>query len=78
MEPMLAVGLVFKGYCGGKFGRDGYGNKRVEAFGADWIVVRWFGGSYDEGALGFAVFKDQDELLRFVAEYAKEKGPDEG
>ena len=71
-EPMLAVGLVFKGYCQGYFGRDGYGDKRVEAFGADWIVVR-----HDDGAVNFASFKDQAEMLRLVVEFAKEKGCDE-
>lgn len=68
---MLAVGLVFKGYCCGYFGRDGYGDKRVEAFGADWIVVR-----HEDGSPNFASFKNQEEMLRLVAEFAKEKGSD--
>lgn len=37
---MIRVGMVFRGFCGGAFGRDAYGPKRVESFGADWIVVR--------------------------------------
>ena len=68
-EPMLAVGLLFKGYCGGSFGRDGYGDKRVEAFGADWIVVR-----NERGSTFFASFATQDEMLRRVADFAKEEG----
>lgn len=36
----LRVGQVLYGYCNGKFGRDSYGDKRVEAIGADWVVVR--------------------------------------
>jgi len=76
-EPMLAVGLLFRGYCQGYFGRDGYGDKRVEAFGADWLVVRYASG-YREGSVGFASFDSQDEMLRLVAEFAKERGPDEG
>jgi|APSaa5957512622_1039677.scaffolds.fasta_scaffold27300_5 hypothetical protein len=36
----LRVGDVLYGYCGGIFGRDSYGAKRVEAIGADWVVVR--------------------------------------
>lgn len=37
---MLYVGQVITGYCGGVFGRDSYGPKRVEASGYDWVVVR--------------------------------------
>jgi hypothetical protein len=37
---VLRVGLVLRGYCNGYFGRDSYGDKRVEAFGVDWIVAR--------------------------------------
>ena len=36
----LRVGQVLKGFCGGFFGRDSYGAKRIEAIGHDWIVVR--------------------------------------
>ena len=36
----LRVGDVLYGYCEGVFGRDSYGEKRVEAIGADWVVVR--------------------------------------
>lgn len=39
MDP-LRVGDVLYGYCGGFFGRDSYGDKRVEAIGADWVIVR--------------------------------------
>lgn len=28
------------GFCGGAFGRDEYGDKRVEAIGRDWVVAR--------------------------------------
>ena len=37
---MLRVGTLLHGYCGGAFGRDSYMLKRVEALGADWIIVR--------------------------------------
>lgn len=37
---MLRVGTVLYGFCGGWFGRDSYGDKRVEAVGADWVVAR--------------------------------------
>jgi hypothetical protein len=32
--------MLLNGYCGGSFGRDSYCDKRVEAIGADWVVVR--------------------------------------
>jgi hypothetical protein len=35
----LRVGDVLYGYCGGEFG-DSYYDKRVEAIGTDWVVVR--------------------------------------
>jgi hypothetical protein len=40
VTPPLRVGAVLHGFCHGAFGRDSYGDKRVEAIGADWIVVR--------------------------------------
>lgn len=36
----LVVGAILRGFCGGAFGRDSYDDKRVEAVGADWVVVR--------------------------------------
>lgn len=36
----LAVGDLVHGYAQGVFGRDHYACARVEAFGADWAVVR--------------------------------------
>lgn len=40
MSEPLRVGDILYGYCGGAFGRDRYGEKRVEAIGADWVVAR--------------------------------------
>ncbi len=37
---MLYVGQILHGYCGGMFGRDSYGDKRIEAVGVDWCVAR--------------------------------------
>lgn len=41
-QRSLRVGDLLHGYCGGRFGRDYYSYqlKRVEAIGADWVVVR--------------------------------------
>lgn len=36
----LRIGDMLYGFCGGAFGRDSYGDKRVEAIGADWVVCR--------------------------------------
>jgi len=39
-ETPLRVGDVLQGFCGGWFGRNSYEDKRVEAIGSDWVVVR--------------------------------------
>jgi len=44
-DEKLKVGDILCGYCCGKFGRDSYGEKRVEVIGADYVVVREFDGS---------------------------------
>ena len=44
---MLYIGQVLYGYCGGYFGRDSYGNKRIEGVGIDWIVCRDSSGEVD-------------------------------
>ena len=36
----LHVGDLLYGFCEGYFGRDSYGDKRVEGVGADWVVAR--------------------------------------
>jgi hypothetical protein len=40
MSNIPRVGERFNSYCNGMFGRDEYGEKRVEAVGCDWIMVR--------------------------------------
>lgn len=39
-NQVIRVGTVLYGFCHGAFGRDSYGDKRVEAIGADWVVAR--------------------------------------
>jgi hypothetical protein len=34
------VGKTLRGFCGGMFGRESYGDKVIEAVGEDWVVVR--------------------------------------
>lgn len=36
----LRVGDRLVGFCAGFFGRDSYGDKRIEALGPDWCVAR--------------------------------------
>lgn len=57
----LMVGTALYGFCGGYFGRDSYGAKRVEALGADWVVVRLDNGSTD--------FASGEEILEQLREY---------
>jgi hypothetical protein len=67
-EPttMPLVGMVFRGYCGGIFGRDHYGEKRVESVGADWLVVR-----LADGSPSFAHFIDTAEMCSYVGQWSK-------
>lgn len=57
---MLRIGTVIYGYCEGKFGRDSYGNKRVEAIGADWVVVR------EEGVGPMLYEGNPEDLLKYT------------
>lgn len=61
MSAPLRVGAVLHGFCGGAFGRDVFGELRVEAIGADWVIVR------DEGS-GTPVFAsgDPDRLVEYL------------
>ena len=58
---MIYIGTVLYGYCEGYFGRDSYADKRIEAFGADWIVVREESGKPD-----FVSFNTNEEMRMFV------------
>ena len=51
--PPLRVNDVLHGFCNGKFGRDSYEDKRVEAIGhgLDWVVVRELGGTLQSAPL---------------------------
>ena len=63
---VLLVGQMLYGYCGGYFG-DEYGDKRIEAVGADWIVARSFDG------VGFRapLFASDPEIHAKLAEFTK-------
>ena len=69
----IRVGTRLYGYCGGFFGRDDYNDKRVEAIGADWVVVR-----YDStGEVGFCSFVGDSWSLDDLEEYTIKRTEDE-
>jgi hypothetical protein len=58
------IGKKIYGYCGGHFGRDGYGTKVIEAIGPDWVVCR-----FEDGDVELADgFEDFSYLLKFIEE----------
>lgn len=62
----LRVGDILEGFCGGWFGRDSHGNKRVEAIGADWVVAREVdSGKVDSGKVVFGNGKPED-LIDYI------------
>ena len=40
LDEPLCVGDTLRGFCGGAFGRESYGDKVVEGIGKDWVVAR--------------------------------------
>ena len=60
------LGEVLYGFCNGFFGRDSYENKRVEAFGIDWVVCR-----DEDGQVHFATFEGTDKFWSYVKEWRK-------
>lgn len=67
----LQIGQIIYGFCGGVFGRDvgAYEDKRIEAIGFDWVVLR-----EENGWLHFASGVD---TLADLENYT-EKPPAEG
>lgn len=59
-DSPLRVGDMLYGFCHGTFGRDSYTDKRVEAIGSDWVVVR-----NDEGGVEFTDVVSPEELCQF-------------
>lgn len=56
MTAPLRVGDLLYGFCAGAFGRDSYGERRVEAIGSDWVVARNDSGDPE------VAFGDPEEL----------------
>lgn len=59
-DSPLRVGDMLYGFCHGAFGRDSYADKRVEAIGADWVVVR-----NSAGGVEFTDVVNPEELCQF-------------
>lgn len=57
----VEIGTLLNGYCNGFFGRDSYGEKRVEGVGADWVVVR-----EDDGKPNCAFFESTEDRNYYI------------
>lgn len=62
---MIAVGSKLTGFCAGLFGRDHYGDCRVEAIGVDWVVVR-----NDDGTVDFG---EDDDIQKWLMEHGTDE-----
>ena len=69
----LQIGQILYGYCGGFFGRNSHEDKRIEAIGIDWVVVR---DVYSGGEPEFGCTVDGRNISEDLWEYT-EKPPDE-
>ena len=68
----IRVGTLLFGFCNGYFSKDSYDNKRVEAFGADWIVAR----ELNTGEPVFATFESSESMEAHLNQWAKEAQED--
>ena len=59
----LKIGQMIYGYCGGIFGREfnAYKDKRVEAIGVDWVVLR-----DEDGDIHFAEGDEVQQLEKYT------------
>lgn len=69
---MIYIGTILYGYCNGYFGRDSYDDKRIEAVGSDWVVVR-----EENGMPNFASFSSTEEMEGFIKEWSKKEEEEE-
>lgn len=67
MKP--EIGMILYGYCGGYFGNS-FDDKRVEAFGVDWIVVREVN---DDAFPLFAHFSTNAERDEVVGSFSQKR-----
>lgn len=64
----MDIGDILFGICDGLFGVEFDGEKTVEGFGEDWIVVR-----EDTGEILIAVFEDENERDFFFDKWSREE-----
>lgn len=69
----MYIGMMLYGYCNGYFGRDSYEDKRIEAIGHDWVVVR----DQETGTPNFASFKTNGEMTAYLANWCQKPLEDE-
>lgn len=67
MVRPIAVGDMVHGHLGGWLGRDWYGCARIEALGADWVVVR------DEAGKAFATATRGDGMNHLHRELVRSR-----
>ena len=60
----LFIGTILYGYCNGYFGKS-YNDKRIEAIGCDWVVVR-----SEDGYALFGDFKDTEEMIEKIDQWS--------
>ncbi len=59
------VGMKLKGFNDGYFGRDGHGDKIIEALGPDWIVAR----GYNEAVFFASAFNSIEDMILKIEEW---------
>ena len=64
----IEIGTLLNGYCNGFFGRDSYGEKRIEGSGVDWVVVR-----EEDGKPNFASFDSLEDRNYYIDVWVKEE-----
>jgi hypothetical protein len=67
----IEIGTLLNGYCNGFFGRDSYGEKRVEGSGVDWVVVR-----EENGEPNFASFESMGDRDYYINLWLEEEKND--
>jgi len=65
---MSNIGRMIYGFCSGYFDGDSYGNKRIEAEGYDWIVVR-----NEHGNPEFASFDNNEDKQHLIDKWSNEE-----
>ena len=62
------LGQILYGFCNGYFGRDSYGEKRIEGIGVDWIVAR-----DEDGYPQTATFNKGEDIRKLLSTWSIDK-----